>query len=137
MRELFAAKAAVVHPLAWVIEPLETEPTLLVRPMFGGKAVHVQGRFVLFLAAEAEPWCGLLIPTCREHHAALIAEKPSLRPHPVLGKWLYLPEAAPTFERDAAWLVTRIRGRDLRLGIEPGTKSRRNHQARPHSRKRG
>ena len=137
MRELFSAKAAVVHPLAWVIEPLEAEPTLVLRPMFGGKAVYLHGRFVLYLAMKQEPWRGLLVPTLREHQPALRAERPALAPHPILGKWLYLPESAPSFEADAAWLVARLRRRDPRIGIEPGGKRRKSAQGGPQSRKRG
>lgn len=135
MRELFAAKTAVVHPFAWVIEPLENEPTLVVRPMFGGKAVYLHGRFVLYLTAKAEPWRGVLVPTLREHHASLITDCPALREHSILRKWLYLPESAATFERDAGWLVGRARARDPRIGIEPQQRLRRRQQARPDSRK--
>jgi hypothetical protein len=125
MRELPKPRVRLVHPLAWVIEPLEREPSLVVRAMFGGRAVYVRGRFVLFLAARpAEPWRGVLVPTEREHQAALIAARPALRPHAVLPKWLYLPEAAASFERDAAWLVAQVRAGDPRLGIEPGQKTR-------------
>ena len=136
MRELFSARSAVVHPYAWVIEPLENEPTLVVRAMFGGKAVYLDGRLVLHLTAQEEPWRGVLIPTFREHHASLIAERPSLSPHPILGKWLYVPEAAATFEADAAWIVSRLRSRDPRFGIEPGKKDRKSRAARTQTRKR-
>ena len=133
MRDPFqSTKAKLVHPLAWVIEPLENEPTLVVRPMFGGRAVYVAGRFVLFLVAKTEPWRGVLVPMERAHHAALGTELPALQPHPVLPKWLYLPEAAASFERDAAWLVARVRARDPRIGIEPApSKSRRQAPAAP------
>lgn len=137
MRELFAAKRAVIHPLAWIVEPLEAEPTLVVRAMFGGKAVYLDGRMVLHLTAKEEPWRGLLVPTAHEHHAALLADRPALRVHPILGKWLYLPESAASFERDAAWLVARIRARDLRLGVEPGARKTRRHRGKAHFRKRG
>jgi len=120
MREPPDLRVKAIHPLAWVIEPLAGEASLVVRAMFGGKAVYVRGRFVLYLAAKEEPWRGVLVPTEREHHAALIADRPALRPHEILPKWLYLPEAAPTFERDAAWLVARVRAGDGRVGIEPG-----------------
>jgi len=43
----------------------------------------------------------------------------------VLPKWLYLPEAADTFEKDALWLVGRIRARDLRIGIVPPAAKRK------------
>ena len=55
----------------------------------------------------------------RDQQAAVMADLPSLAPHPVLPKWLYLPESADLFEKDAQWLVKRIRGRDLRIGIVP------------------
>jgi hypothetical protein len=124
MRDPFQPRAKAVHPLAWVIEPLASEASLVVRPMFGCRAVYVSGRMVLVLAASEEPWRGVLVPTERAHHAALIADCPALRPHLVLPKWLYLPEAAASFERDAAWLVARVRAGDPRVGIEPGRKAR-------------
>lgn len=120
MREPLQPKARLVHPLAWVIEPLESDPTLVVRAMFGCRAVYLHGRLVLCLAAKHEPWLGVLVPTDRAHHAALIAERPALRPHAVLAKWLYLPEASASFERDAAWLVARARAGDPRVGVAPG-----------------
>lgn len=130
MREPQRNRPVLVHPLAWVIEPLEAEPTLLVRPMFGGRAVYVRGRFVLFLAAKAEPWRGVLVPTERAHHPALIAEFPALRPHPVLPKWLYLPESAASFDRDAAQLVRLVRAGDARIGIEPNPGARAARRSR-------
>jgi hypothetical protein len=42
-----------------------------------------------------------------------------LSPHPILPKWLYLPEAAASFERDAQRIVARIRQLDPRFGIVP------------------
>ena len=113
------------HPLLWLAEPLCDNPSYHDRPMFGGRAVHFGGRFVLFLAMKDEPWRGLLVPTEREHQASLIAEFPSLAPHPVLAKWLYLPEAAPTFEHDAQRLVALARALDSRLGVLPGGKSKK------------
>lgn len=118
-RPAFDRPAKPVHPLLYLIEPLTEEPTLLVKPMFGGKAIYVDGRFVLFLAAKDEPWRGVLVPTERIHQPPLIADRPALAPHPILPKWLYLPESSADFEDDAAWLVARIRQRDPRIGIEP------------------
>jgi len=125
MREPRERRPVLIHPLAWVVEPLENEPTLLVRPMFGGKAVYVRGRFVLFLSAKEEPWRGVLVPTERAHQPSLMADLPALSPHPVLPKWLYLPEAAGSFERDVADLVRRIRSADPRIGIEPAAGRKR------------
>ena len=109
----------------WLIEPLADDPTLLVRPMFGGKAVYLRGKFILFLADKAKPWRGVLVPTERDHQPSLIADLPSLSPHPVLPKWLYLPEADDSFEADAQWLVARAAQNDERIGIIPTPKKRR------------
>ena len=136
MREPPQPKARLVHPLAWVIEPLEKDPTLVVRAMFGCRAVYLHGRMVLCLAAKREPWLGVLVPTDRAHHAGLIAERPALRPHAVLAKWLYLPESVASFERDAAWLVERARAGDPRVGIAPG-ESRQSGRKRADSGRQG
>jgi len=118
----------------WLLDPLADEPTLLVRSMFSGQAVYLDGRMVLYLADRAEPWRGVCVPMERDQHAALIAELPALAPHPALPKWLYLPEAADTFERDAQWLVSRIQAiqaRDLRIGIIPPLRKSKLRKVRP------
>jgi hypothetical protein len=114
-----------VHPYEWLWEPLESDPTFLLRPMFGGRSVYLDGRLVLYFAAKKEPWRGMLVCTDRAHHPALQAEFPELSPHPVLPKWLYLPEATDTFERTAARLVGLARRRDPRIGVAPQPKKRR------------
>ncbi len=103
----------------WLVEPLEEDPTYLLKSMFGGKAVYLHGRFVLFLADKDEPWRGVLVPTEREHQPSLIEDRPTLAPHPILPKWLYLPESTDSFEADAQWLVTRAQAADERVGIIP------------------
>jgi hypothetical protein len=108
-----------VHPLLWLAEPLQDNPTYVDRSMFGGRAVYYDGRMVLYLTMKAEPWRGVLVPAEREAHAALRAEFPALAPHPVLPKWLYLPESGTDFERDAQKLVTLIRALDPRIGVLP------------------
>lgn len=117
--------ARVVHRHAWLWEPLEGEPGFVLRAMFGAKAVYLDGRIVLCFSTGAEPWRGLLLPTDRTHHAALRADFPDLAVHPVLGKWLYLPEASAAFERTAQALVALVRRRDPRLGVVPPPKKRR------------
>ena len=66
---------------------------------------------------DEDPWRGALFPTSREFHESLIAEFPLLRSHPVLGKWLYLPEDEERFEQVAAAVIRRIKANDPRLGI--------------------
>ena len=61
----------------------------------------------------------------RELRQQLAIEFPALAPHPILSKWLYLPENATTFEIDAARLVALIRRLDPRLGVIPGSKAKK------------
>jgi hypothetical protein len=109
----------------WLLEPLEGEATLLVKSMFGCKAVYLDGRMVLCLADKDEPWRGVLVPMEREHQPAVIADRAALAPHPILPKWLYLSEGVDSFEADAQWLVQRIRRRDPRIGIIPPSTKRK------------
>ena len=116
-----------VHPHQWLWEPLQSDPTFLLRVMFGARAAYLDGRLMLCFCAREEPWRGVLVCTEHAHHAALCAEFPSLTPHPILPKWLYLPERVDAFERIAERLVRAARSRDPRLGIIPkqGKKTRR------------
>jgi hypothetical protein len=125
MREPTIGKTIRVHPYQWLWELLETDPTFLVRPMFSGRAVYLDGRLMLYFTAKQEPWRGVLVCTERVHHAALLAEFPELSPHPILPKWLYLPESADRFESVAERLVTLAWRRDLRLGVSPQSKKRK------------
>lgn len=113
------------HPFPWLIETLEENPSFLDKAMFGGRSSYYEGRMSLFSVSGDEPWNGVLIPTSREHHASLQKSFPFLKPHPVLGKWLYLSQAHPDFEGAALSLVERIAKRDPRFGIEPKPKIRK------------
>ena len=112
------------HPLEWLTEPLLDESTFVLKAWFGGRTIMLEGQHRLFLTMQGEPWSGVLVCTYVEHQPSLIAELPSLSPHPVLGKWLYLPETAETFERDAKRLVQRVKMRDPRIGVLPSKKKR-------------
>ncbi|HNC22620.1 MAG TPA: hypothetical protein PLU52_00325 [Opitutaceae bacterium] len=113
------------HPLQWLAEPLVNEPTFILKSWFGGRTIMLHGKHHLFLSYQGEPWQGVLVCTYREHHPSLRAEFPALLQHPVLGKWLYLPEACDTFERDAKRLVQLVKANDPRLGILPSPKKKR------------
>jgi hypothetical protein len=116
---LHATRARVVHPHAWIWEPLEADPRFLLRAMFGCKAAYLDGKMMLCFAAKDEPWRGVLVCTAREQHASLMRTLPALTPHPVLSKWLYLPEARGDFETVAARIVELVRRRDPRIGVLP------------------
>ncbi len=126
----FRVEPSVVRPLAdpderlrrhrygGLVEELVDEPSFLLSTMFGLLTCYVHGRLVLALADKRPPWRGLLVPTDRVHHAALRALVPELVVHPVLGKWLYLRDAADEFEASALRLVTLARADDPRIGVE-------------------
>ena len=114
-----------VHPYQWLWEPLEDDPSFLLRPMFGGKSAYLDGRLTLYFTVGEEPWRGVLVCTERAHHASLLAQFPELAPHPILPKRLYLPESADRFESAAERLVALARRRDPRLGVDPQPKRRK------------
>ncbi|HEX2854975.1 MAG TPA: hypothetical protein VHO24_17205 [Opitutaceae bacterium] len=130
MRETPAGRIRIVHPYAWLWEPLETEASLVVRAMFGTRAVYLDGKLALCFSAQAEPWRGVLVCTDHLHQPALLAEFPRLAPHPILPKWLYLPESADDFEAVAGQLVKLVRRRDPRIGVIPGTKKKKSRKRR-------
>jgi hypothetical protein len=125
MREPAIGKPKRVHPYQWLWEPLERDSTFVLRPMFGGKAAYLDGRLMLYFTAKTEPWRGMLVCTDRIHHEALMAEFVELSPHPILPKWLYLPESTDRFEPVAERLVALANRRDPRLGVSPRPKKRK------------
>ena len=124
MKKTNPEQIKVVHRHAWLWEPLEADASFVLRPMFGTKAAYLDGKLMLCFSAGAEPWRGLLLCTDRTHHVSLTAEFPRLSPHPVLSKWLYLPESADDFEQVAERLVQAVRRRDPRIGVTPSNKKR-------------
>lgn len=129
--------ATRVHPYAWAWEPLESDPTFVLRAMFGTKAAYVAGKLTLCFTAGDEPWFGVLVCTAREHHESLLREFPLLKPHPILPKWLYLSDATPGFEGVTLRLVRLVRAHDPRIGVEPHTRARkRKATVKPKTRNR-
>jgi hypothetical protein len=114
-----------LHPYAWLWEPLEADASFVLRPMFGTRAAYLDGKLVLCFSAGEEPWRGVLVCTDHAHHASLTADFPSLSPHPVLPKWLYLAETSGDFERAAERLVALAKRRDPRLGVVPKPRKRK------------
>jgi hypothetical protein len=113
------------HRYGGLVEALVDEPSFLLSTMFGFLTCYVHGRLVLALADKRPPWRGLLVPTDRTHHATLRTLVPDLRVHPVLGKWLYLPDASDDFEESARRLVALARADDPRIGVESAPRRRR------------
>jgi hypothetical protein len=113
------------HPLLWVVEPLMEEPGYIEKPMFGCLAIYLHGRLMIVLASGEEPWNGLLIPTEHQFHDGIVNEFGDVVQHPVLKKWLYLPEATEDFESAASDIVEAVRMNDQRFGVEPKEKKKR------------
>ena len=109
----------------WVVESFMDDPSFIQKSMFGCLAYYLFGKIVLVTAGDEEPWKGLLIPTEKAFHESLRKEIPELRQHPVLGKWLYLPERGDDFEEAAGKIVFLISSRDPRLGVETFPKARK------------
>ncbi|MBZ5537265.1 MAG: hypothetical protein LAO31_15025 [Acidobacteriia bacterium] len=113
------------HRYQWVIDSLCEQPTFFQKRMFGSEACYLHGRLVLALTSGAdEPWRGILVPTAKIHHRSLLQEFVGLRVHPVLRKWLYLPEDFDEFEGTANSLIERILANDIRIGVESPRSSR-------------
>ena len=110
------------QPLRWVAESFLEEPSYLEKSMFGCLACYVHGRLALLLSSGEEPWNGLLIPTDYQFHDSIQHDYQDVVQHPVLKKWLYLPESTEDFESDAQEIVEAIRLNDPRFGVEPTEK---------------
>jgi hypothetical protein len=116
--------STIRNSLVWIFEAFERDSTYIAKRMFGCDAAYVNGLLCLVAADRDEPWNGLLVCTSQERHAALIEEMPALRPHPVLGKWLYVPQADPAFEDIAERITSLVLARDWRVGVEPKPRRR-------------
>jgi hypothetical protein len=72
---------------------------------------------VLVLCSGEELCNGLLIPTEKEQHQDIMKDFIGTVRHPVLKKWLYLPENSEDFESTAMDLVEALRQGDQMIGI--------------------
>ena len=118
-------KKKKLNPFLWVVEPLMDESSYLQKSMFGCQACYLHGRLVLLLTSGTEPWNGLLIPTDHPFHESIKQDFITIVQHPVLKKWLYLPEASENFETVASDIVEIIRINDQRFGVEPKERVKR------------
>jgi len=114
-----AKKKPPKNPLLWVVEPIMEEPSYIDRAWFGCRAIYLNGRLMLVLRSGQEPWNGLLIATEKEFHDSIRQEFETVVQHPVLKKWLYLPENSEDFEDVSSEIVEAIRIGDQKFGVEP------------------
>lgn len=125
--------SSIRNSLVWIFEPFERDPTYVSKRMFGCDAAYVGGLLCVVAADRDEPWNGLLVCTSKERHAALVGELPALRPHPVLGKWLYVSQSDPGFEDCVEAIVSLVLAGDPRIGVEPTPRSRARRKLLPGS----
>ncbi|MDP0499821.1 MAG: hypothetical protein Q7P63_06935 [Verrucomicrobiota bacterium JB022] len=110
---------AKVNAHRWLAEPILARPEAVMKRMFGAEAFYLGGKMVL-LTADGDPdWRGCLFPAERDQHDAIRAEFPTLHPHKILPKWLYLKEDADDFEPTSQAVIRRILDGDPRFGIIP------------------
>lgn len=117
--------STVRNSLAWILDAFERDPTFLRKRMFSADAAYIDARLCITVGDRDEPWNGMLVCTSQDRHAALIDEMPALRPHPVLGKWLYVSQNDPAFESVVERVVSLVLERDPRIGVEPKPKRSR------------
>ena len=110
----------------WILEAFDGRPGFLTKRMFGGLAAYLHERLMLVLVEPTKTgrwkWHGVLIGTDREHHASIQADHPALKPHFVLGKWLYIDSAHEDFESTIEDVVRRMVRNDHRFGVVPRQK---------------
>lgn len=104
--------------LLWVFDPLLDAPSFVHKKMFGCEAAYYKGKLVLVLADGVEPWNGIMVCTAREWQSELRKKFPLLKPHKILGKWLYLSQKHENFEEVAAALVQEVRMDNPLIGVE-------------------
>ena len=123
--------STVRNSLVWIFDAFERDPTYVRKRMFSADAAYIDGRLCLTVGDREEPWNGLLVCTSQAHHATLIGDMPALKPHAVLGKWLYVSQRDPAFESIATRAASLVLARDPRIGVEPKPKNRSRKRALP------
>lgn len=116
---------AKAHAYDWLVEPIADDPSFLRKPMFGAIGCYLRGQMVCVLAQREAPWRGLLVTVEHEQHVLILKDFPALSPHPILPKWLYLPEEHDEFESVGEAIIEAILQGDPRFGVTPPPKKRR------------
>ncbi len=107
----------------WIFEPFVEHPTFFSKRMFGGLAAYLFERQMMVLVEPTKSgrwhWHGVLVCTDYKHHESLQAEFPALKPHEVLGKWLFIDSAHEDFESTMTAIANHMANNDRRFGILP------------------
>ena len=124
----------------WILEPFERHPSFFTKRMFGGLAAYLFERQMLVLVEPTKTgrwkWHGVLICTEREHQPSIRAEFPTLAPHEVLRKWLFVDSTDRDFETVMQSVVMCMARDDRRFGIPPRIAAPRAGRKSGHRRRR-
>lgn len=107
-----------------------------IKHMFGGMALYGHGKMLFCIMEDPTQnfykdktfpypiWNGVLIPTHREYHEEFFKISKEFVPHPVLGKWMYIPQTLENFEDLVSKLVLLALKNSDTIGIFPKTKKK-------------
>lgn len=107
-----------------------------IKHMFGGMALYGHGKMLFCIMEDPDQnfykdkkfpypiWNGVLIPTHREYHDEFLKISKEFVPHPVLGKWMYIPQTLENFEELTVKLVLLALKNSDMIGIFPKPKKK-------------
>ncbi|MBL0741734.1 hypothetical protein [Chryseolinea lacunae] len=123
-------KKTATIPFDFVLEALmPADP--LVRPMFGGYAIYINGKVMMMLRRRDTHTDdnGVWVATSHEHHESLRKDFASLRTIGVFGVkesgWQILPEDSDGFEEEVLKACRLILKGDVRIGKVPKPKKKK------------
>lgn len=124
--------ATEISFLSWIEELV---PDGYIRKsMWGGIAFYLDGKLILMLfespkiktykkiTSKIDLWNGCMFPAERDQHPEILKIFPQLINHPVLGKWLYVPQQTEYFEDTVTAVLKYIRRRSPLFGVIPKPK---------------
>lgn len=142
------AKITKTFLLLEYFEALASDPSFTTSKMFGCLALYYKGLNIAVIAESPgekaykdqkfkfDIWDGVLFPTDKEHHPSLLEQFPKLTSHPILGKWLYLPQQFEEFDDTLIQMVRLIKRQDTRFGIIPGVSKKNSTKNKEQQTKR-
>ena len=116
-------------------EEVADKDSFYLKKFFGGLSIYVYGRMVAFLCEhpgdkkyrgkrfKLDIWDGCLIPSVRENHKELLNLLDGTIVHPVIEKWLYLPQKSKHFESSMLKLADLVARKSSLIGVEPVLKA--------------
>lgn len=118
-------KAALIAThYEFIVTELEAKLAVERRALFGCLAFYLNHHLVLVLTIGEEPWNGLMLPSEHTQAEKALSAFPSMLPHPILGKWLYLSQNDLDFENTANCIVAKIISGEFQ-GVLPKPKKKK------------